>query len=104
MDGSQHLDRDDADREQVYNGLAEKMLRYVETNTTDQTDDVLRVPVSAYTDPAQWSKEIELIFKRQPLMLAMTIELPNPGDYKAMEVIGLPILLTRARTARRGRF
>ena len=28
-------------------------------------------------------------------MLALTIEIPNKGDYKSMEVVGIPVLITR---------
>jgi len=71
------------------------MLDYVENDTTFQTDKILSVPTRAYTDPDQWHAEVELIFKRVPLMLALTCEMPKPGDYKAMEALGLPILITR---------
>ena len=80
-----------------YGDIAEKLLDYVETKTTDMADDVYRVPVAKYLDQGQRDQEIQKIFKRLPLMLAMTIELPEVGDYKAMDVIGLPILLTRAK-------
>lgn len=77
--------------------VAEKMLDYVENDTTFMTDKVMSVPSRSYTDPDQWAAEMELIFKRVPLMLALTCEMPNPGDYKAMEAVGLPILITRAK-------
>jgi phenylpropionate dioxygenase-like ring-hydroxylating dioxygenase large terminal subunit len=35
------------------------------------------------------------IFKRMPLLLATTAELPNPGDYKALEAAGTPVLISR---------
>jgi len=76
---------------------AEKMLEYVETDSTFMTDKVMEIPSASYTDPDQWGAEIELIFKRVPLMLALSCEMPNPGDYKAMEAVGLPILITRDR-------
>ncbi len=76
---------------------AEKMLEYVETETTFMTDTVMKVPTASYVDPDQWGAEMELIFKRVPLMLALTCEMPNPGDYKAMEAVGMPILITRAK-------
>ena len=57
----------------------------------------MTVPTRSYTDPDQWHAEIELIFKRVPLMLALTCEMPKPGDYKAMDVLGVPVLLTRDR-------
>jgi len=58
---------------------------------------VLTVPTRSYTDPERWANEVELIFMRLPLMLALSIELPNPGDYKAMEMVGRPVLLTREK-------
>lgn len=77
--------------------VAEIMLDYVENDKTFQTDKVMSVPSTSYTDPDQWGAEMELIFKRVPLMLALTCELPNPGDYKAMEALGLPILISRGK-------
>jgi len=55
----------------------------------------MTVPASNYTDPAQWRAEMDLIFKRVPLMLALSCELPHPDDYKAMEAVGLPVLIAR---------
>jgi phenylpropionate dioxygenase-like ring-hydroxylating dioxygenase large terminal subunit len=81
-------------RERIY-GVAETLLGYFEHGKTYQADRIMTVPARSYTDPTQWRSEIDLIFKRVPLMLALTCELPNPGDYKAMEVVGLPVLLVR---------
>lgn len=97
MDLLDDVARDQQRRREGYNALADQMLRHVENGTTDQADTILEVPTSAYTDPNRWTREVELIFKRLPLMMALTIELPNPGDYKAMEMVGLPILLTRGK-------
>jgi phenylpropionate dioxygenase-like ring-hydroxylating dioxygenase large terminal subunit len=75
--------------------VAEILLEYFEKNKTFQTDKIMTVPAASYTDPTQWRAEMELIFKRVPLMLALTCEMPKPGDYKAMEAVGLPILIAR---------
>ena len=75
--------------------VAEIMLDYVENHKTHQTDKVARIPSSSYTDANQWLAEMELIFKRVPLMLAFTAELPGPGDYKAMDAAGVPVLINR---------
>lgn len=80
---------------EAYGKVAEKLLEFVEERTTDQTGETLRVPASAYLDAEQWQKEIDLIFKRLPLMLALSIELPANGDYKAMEPLGIPVLIAR---------
>lgn len=83
---------------QTVGNVAEAMLGYVENGTTFMTESTMSVPTSSYTDPDQWGAEMELIFKRVPLMLALTCEMPNPGDYKAMEAVGLPILITRDKS------
>jgi len=84
----------------AYGDAAERMLHFVETHTTDQASGVMQVPVADYLDEARWRREKELIFKRLPLMLALTIELPEVNDYKAMDVIGLPVLITRGKDGR----
>jgi len=75
--------------------LAESLLDCLERNSTDQADELMSVPAAIYTDPDQGSAEIDLIFKRLPLMLALTCETPKRGDYKALDVVGLPVLLSR---------
>jgi phenylpropionate dioxygenase-like ring-hydroxylating dioxygenase large terminal subunit len=57
--------------------------------------DVMKIPATNYYDRDRWSLEVEKVFKRMPLVLAMTCELPQPGDYKAMEVARVPVLITR---------
>ena len=76
------------DRIQRIGEVAEIMRDYVENKKTFLTDKTMRVPTQSYTDADQWKAEMELIFKRVPLMLAFTAELPNPGDYeRLMELI-----------------
>lgn len=77
--------------------VAEILRDYVENKSTYLTDKTMTVPARSYVDPDQWEAEIELIFKRVPLMLAFTAELPNPGDYKAMDAVGLPVLISRGK-------
>ena len=60
-------------------------------------DDVFRIPVTNYFDPDRWEAEMDLIFKRLPLVLGFSVEIPKAGDYKAMEVAGVPLILVRGR-------
>ncbi|SFS09552.1 aromatic ring-hydroxylating oxygenase subunit alpha [Sphingomonas jatrophae] len=75
--------------------VAEILLDYVENDRTFQSDRITTVPTDAYFDRAIWQREIDTVFKQVPLMLALTCELPKPGDYKVMDALGLPILITR---------
>jgi phenylpropionate dioxygenase-like ring-hydroxylating dioxygenase large terminal subunit len=40
---------------------------------------------------------MDLIFKRLPLLLAFTCEMREPGDYKSVEVAGVPVLIVRGQ-------
>ena len=86
------------DRKEEYNKIAEKIVSHVENGTTDQAPEILKVPTSDYTSHERWSSEMKDIFQNLPLMLALSIEIPNPGDYKAMEVTGIPVLITRDKS------
>ena len=77
--------------------VAEVLLDYVEHDGTYQSDKITTVPSASYTDPDVWAREMDLIFKRVPLMLALSCELAEPGTYKAMDAMGLPVLIVRDR-------
>ena len=84
-------------RRSEYLTLAERLLDYVDTGTTDSAPDVHNVPVSYYLDESLWQKEMNNIFRRLPLMLAFTCEMRNAGDYKAMDVADFPVLIVRGK-------
>ncbi len=75
--------------------MARRNAAHVKAGTINQTADVLRVPAPHYYDPEHWRLEMERVFKRLPLVLAFSIELAEPGAYKAMDAAGTPVLLTR---------
>lgn len=82
-------------RRDVMMGLAQRALDHFEAGTTDLADAVMGMPVSAYTDPERYQRERQTVFGTLPLGLALSIELPQPGDYKAMTVMETPLLLVR---------
>ena len=77
--------------------MTRSLIAHAKAGTIEQVDAVVKVPVSAYTDPALFELEKKRIFRRLPLMLAPSCELPEPGSYKAMTVAGVPVLLTRKK-------
>ncbi|MCH7627649.1 aromatic ring-hydroxylating oxygenase subunit alpha [Novosphingobium percolationis] len=72
-------------------------VQHARDNTYELVDEILKVPASNYTDPARFKLEVDRIFRRLPLMLAPSCEIPNPGDFKTMDVCGVPVLLTRGQ-------
>lgn len=78
--------------------IARQDLAHGRAGTQDQADAIVKIPVEHYYDLERWQQEMDLIFKRLPLLLATTAELKNPGDYKAMEAAGVQVLITRAQS------
>ena len=66
--------------------MTKHAMDHAHAGTIDQEPDVLKIPAANYYDPERFKTEVKQIFRRMPLVLAPTAELPNPGDYKAMEV------------------
>jgi len=77
--------------------VAEILLGYCENRRTFQRDKIMTVPARAYEDADTWRAEIELIYQRLPLMLAISCEVPRIGDYKAMEAVGRSVLIVRGK-------
>ncbi len=86
-------------RRSEYIDVATRLLAHVDNCTTDSAEDVKYISVHNYVDPARWQREMDAIFKRLPLMLAFTCEMREPGDYKSVEVVGVPVLIVRGQDA-----
>ncbi len=78
--------------------IALKDLEHGRAGTLDQAEGIHKVPVENYFDQTRFDNEVEKIFRRMPLVLAATAELPNVGDYKAMVAVGVQVLITRTRS------
>ena len=83
-------------REQIIRQLR-RTIDHVKAGTIPQTDRTMSIPTTHYTDPERWQREVDLVFKRRPLMLALTCEMAEPGDYKAMDVCGVKFILSRGQ-------
>jgi phenylpropionate dioxygenase-like ring-hydroxylating dioxygenase large terminal subunit len=77
--------------------MAKDTMAHGKAGTMRQAPEVMKVKADIYTDEERFEREKKLIFRRMPLMLAPSAELPNPGDYKAMDAVGVPVLITRGK-------
>ena len=75
--------------------LARLLQAHVKNGTTALAPDVFRNPVAAYSDAARAQLERDRLFRGQPLFMGLSCRLPNPGDYLAEEIAGVPVLLVR---------
>jgi nitrite reductase/ring-hydroxylating ferredoxin subunit len=72
-----------------------RLVQHYRNKSTDQAPDQWREPVRNYRDAELWQREMQLVHGKVPLPLALSCELPGPGTYKAIDVAGTPVLITR---------
>jgi len=72
-----------------------RLADHVRNKTTDQAEGNWQEPVENYADEELFRAEVETLFKRIPLPLALSCELPGKNSYKAIEAVGLPVVITR---------
>ncbi len=75
--------------------MAERNRDLSRNGANQLVDEIVSVPAKNYFDEDRWAAEMARVFRRVPLTLAFTAEMPNPGDYKAMDVAGVPVLISR---------
>lgn len=78
-----------------YSRMAGRLLDHVENGTTDWAANTMEVPSTNYTDAATWQLEMDRIFKTLPILVGVSQEIPNPGDFRTLEILGIPLLITR---------
>jgi len=75
--------------------MAERTIAHNKAGTQHLTEGVTRIPASNYFDPERWRREVDLVFRRVPLLVATSAEIREPNSYKAIEIVGTPVLLSR---------
>jgi len=76
-------------------GLLNRLRRHLADGTTDMAEHALRVPASHYVSEEQLSEEIDALFMKRPLLVALTPHIPNAGDYLTHEALNTSLLLVR---------
>lgn len=85
---------DGSDREESFR-LVDRVKALHQANTTDQAATTWTEPVANYLDPALFEAEKALLFRQVPLPLALSCELVGPNSFKAIDVAGTPVVITR---------
>ena len=75
--------------------MAERTIAHNKAGTVHLTESITTIPATNYFDPERWQREVDMIFKRVPLLLATTAEIKEINTYKAIDVVGMPILISR---------
>ena len=73
--------------------MARHNLAHAAAGTIELAPEVARVPAAHYVDPERFERERARIFRRLPLVLALSCELRERGAYMALTAAGIPVLL-----------
>jgi nitrite reductase/ring-hydroxylating ferredoxin subunit len=87
------------DREALERSLARRLLDHLANKTTDLADKVMELPTDVYLG-AHHDREVEVLFRGQPLVLTLSGALPGPESYRTVDLGGTPVLLVRDETGR----
>jgi len=77
--------------------LLERLRVHLDAGSTDMAPNSLRVPASHYVCEEQGAEEVEALFMKRPLLVALTPNFPNPGDYLTHEALHTSLLLVRGK-------
>jgi phenylpropionate dioxygenase-like ring-hydroxylating dioxygenase large terminal subunit len=80
--------------------LARRVIGFVDRGTTELADAIYLNPVATYSSAEQAARERDVLFRDHPLFFGLSCELPNPGDYRADDLSGAPILVVRNSAGR----
>jgi phenylpropionate dioxygenase-like ring-hydroxylating dioxygenase large terminal subunit len=72
-----------------------RLLADHDAGKTQLADEPLAVPAADFHDAVRFSREQQLVFRRQPNAVCVSSDLAGPGDHVAVDVGGVPILVVR---------
>ncbi len=80
------------------NNINRRLLDNLRNNTTDQTEREASIAAAEFYCPHTLALERHTLFIDTPQPVAFSGEIPVPGSYLALQVLDIPVLLTRDET------
>lgn len=84
--------------------VGQKLLRYLDEESTAMANGVYANNVSDYICPKQADAEKEQFFRKGPINIGLSCLVPKPGDFMTHDLTGVPILLVRRQDGLLGAF
>ena len=77
--------------------VAKRLLANVDADHADYSETIVNVAVRNYRDTDRFEREVENIFHRSPLLVALSCDLREHGDFASLVIAGRPILVVRGK-------
>jgi phenylpropionate dioxygenase-like ring-hydroxylating dioxygenase large terminal subunit len=75
--------------------LIQTLLDLVESRNIYSSDESSRNPTEVYTSPSRFERERDTLFRKFPLIVGFSSQIPSCGDYFTHDYTGVPILVVR---------
>ena len=77
--------------------IAKEILGLIESEKPYFGDESWEADIGRFIDKDRFELEKQKLFLERPQLIALSADLPNPGDYYATDVAGRPILIVRGK-------
>lgn len=74
-----------------------RILDCMENGKTALADDVMYLDIEAYRNPDFFEKEFRTLFREGPQVACLSTDIPEPGDFRTFDDLGVPIVVTRGK-------
>jgi carnitine monooxygenase subunit len=77
--------------------IAKHVLSLIENETPYMGDESWEADIGRFVDQERFDLEKRKLFWERPQLIALSADIPNPGDYYATDIAGKPILIVRGK-------
>lgn len=95
LDAMEQPSAEEVENKEFLYGRARELLDLMARGTTHQEENVVLMDTRCYLDEERFKAEKFGVFRQSPLIVAMSCELRQPGDFKLHEDTDVPLLITR---------
>src|ERR1700733_14118125 len=75
--------------------IAKDVLKLVEQGQPEFGEESWEADIGRFIDKERFDLEKQKLFLERPQLIALSADLPNPGDFYATDIAGKPILIVR---------
>jgi carnitine monooxygenase subunit len=93
MTATEHQQKPVASQQMIE--IGRRMIANIVGDTTDMRGSTYVGKGSVFTDPVRFERELEVLFRRTPQVMAWAGEVADPGDTVARDVAGVPVVVAR---------
>ncbi len=77
--------------------IAKEIIELIESGEPYMGAESWEADIGRFIDKDRFELEKQKLFLERPQLIALSADIPNPGDYYATDIAGKPILIVRGK-------